>query len=199
MALPWFPATPMHIDAARVELAYSSAARRFDMAPSVLTWGDSRLQLTGAIVHASQGTDGPGWYFDLKSTEGWLAPEPPQVQRLPIDQFALRGVLAPELGKVALSQFLLRAGGAEISAQGGVSNAGGSAKGQLDAKIGPMTAAVFKTLWPRWVAPARANLGGAAAHSRQRARRHVQGSARCRASAQRTGHPWGPGIAYLFR
>ena len=157
VALPWFPATPMHLDAIRVELAYSSAARRFDMAPSVLTWGSSRLQLTGSIVHASQGTDGPGWYFDLKSTEGWLAPEPPQVQRLPIDQLALRGVLAPELGKVALSQFLLRAGGAEVSAQGGVSNAGGSAKGQLDAKIGPMTAAVFKTLWPRWVAPATRN------------------------------------------
>ena len=114
----------------------------------MLTWGDSRLQFTGSIVHAAQGADGPGWHVDMKSTEGWLAAEPPNLQRLPIDQLAVRGFVAPEHGRVVLNQFLLRAGGAEVSAQGDVSDVGGAVKGQLDAKIGPMPAVVFKTLWP---------------------------------------------------
>ena len=88
VALPWLAATPMRIDGVHFELSYSGATRRFEIAPSVLTWGDSRLQFAGSIVHAPQGSDGPGWHFDIKSTEGWLAAEPPHLQRLPIDQLA---------------------------------------------------------------------------------------------------------------
>ena len=154
VALPWLAAAPMGIDGVHMELSYSGATRRFEIAPSVLTWGDSRLQFAGSIVHASQGTDGPGWHFDIKSTEGWLAAEPPDLQRLPIDQLALRGFLGLDQGRIVLSQFLLKAGGAEISAQGDVSDVAGALKGQLDAKIGPMSAATFKTLWPSWVTPA---------------------------------------------
>jgi AsmA-like C-terminal region/Protein of unknown function len=154
VALPWLAAAPMGIDGAHIELSYSGATRRFEVAPSVLTWGDSRLQFAGSIVHASQGSDGPGWHFDITSTEGWLAAEPPDLERLPIDQLALRGFLGLEQGRIALSQFLLKAGGAEVSAQGDVSDVAGALKGQLDAKIGPMSAATFKTLWPSWVAPA---------------------------------------------
>ena len=51
VALPWLAATPMRIDGAHVELSYVGATRQFEIAPSVLTWGDSRLQFTGSIVH----------------------------------------------------------------------------------------------------------------------------------------------------
>ena len=99
------------------------------------------------------GRRGPGWYFEMKSTDGWLAAEPPHTQRLPIELVSARGLLAPEQGRIVLSQFALRAGGAEVTAQGDVANVGGTAKGHLEAKIGPMSAAVFKTVWPGWVAP----------------------------------------------
>ena len=153
VSVPWLAATPMRVDGAHLELAYNGGARRFDVAPSVLTWGDSRVQFTGAVVHAAQGTDGPGWYFDVKSTEGWLAPEPPDLQRLPIDQLVVRGLLAAAHGQIVLKQFQFRAGGAEVTAQGDVVDVGGAMKGQLEAKIGPMPAVLFKTLWPSWVAP----------------------------------------------
>ena len=58
------------------------AARRFEIAPSVLVWGDSRVQFTGSIVHTQQGPEGPGWAFDLKSAGGWLGAEPPLLPRL---------------------------------------------------------------------------------------------------------------------
>jgi hypothetical protein len=154
VSLPWLANTPMAVDGAHFELAYNSSARRFDIAPSVVTWGDSRLQFTGAVAHSSQGPDGAGWHFDIKSISGWLAPEPPNLQRLAIDSLALRGVMAPERGQIILKQFQLRAGGAEVTAQGDVLDVGGAPKGQLEAKIGPMSAVVFKTLWPTWVTPA---------------------------------------------
>ncbi|MBX9592211.1 MAG: hypothetical protein K2X43_23205 [Hyphomonadaceae bacterium] len=154
VAVPWLAATPMRIDGAHVELSYSGASRQFQIAPSVLTWGESRLEFTGSIAHAALGAEGSGWRFDVKSTQGWLAGEPPDLQKLPIDQLALRGSLAPERGRIVLSQFLVKAGGAELSAQGDVSDVAGAVKGQLDAKIGPMPAATFKRLWPSWAAPA---------------------------------------------
>ena len=50
--LPWLAATPLRIDGGHLALSYSRAARRFEIAPSVLVWGDSRVQFTGSIVHA---------------------------------------------------------------------------------------------------------------------------------------------------
>lgn len=153
IAMPWLAGTPMRIDGAHMELSYSGATQKFEIAPSVLTWGDSKLQFTGTISRAAQAADGPDWRFDVRSTEGWLAAEPPYLQKLPIDRLAVRGQLEPEHGRIVLDQFLLKAGGAEITAQGDVSDVGGTIKGQLDAKTGPMSIATFKTLWPTWAAP----------------------------------------------
>ena len=151
--LPWLTATPMKIDGGHLSLSYSRAARRFDVAPSVLVWGDSRVQFTGSIVHTPQGSDGPGWAFELKSAGGWLGAEPPHVQRLAIDDWSARGFAAPERGRIVLGQFQLRAGGAEVSAEGDVADMAGAMKARLDGKIGPMPVSIFKTLWPAPLAP----------------------------------------------
>ena len=151
--LPWLAATPMRIDGAHVELSYAGDARRLDIAPSVVTWGDSRLQFTGAATHVPNGPEGAGWNIDVKSKEGWFAAEPPDLQRLAIDHLSVRGFMAPERGRILLDEFVLRAGGAEVSASGDVTDMAGTPKGQLEATVGPMTALTFKALWPTWVAP----------------------------------------------
>ena len=151
--LPWLTATPLKIDGGHLSLSYSRAARRFEVAPSVLVWGDSRMQFTGSIVHTQQSADGPGWAFELKSAGGWLGAEPPHLQRLAIDDWSARGFVSPERGRIVLSQFLLRAGGAEVSAEGDVTDMAGAMKARLDGKIGAMPASIFKTLWPAPLAP----------------------------------------------
>jgi hypothetical protein len=151
--LPWLTATPLRIDGGHLALSYSRAARRFDVAPSVLVWGDSRMQFTGSIVHTQQGPDGPGWAFELKSAGGWLGAEPPLLQRLAIDDWSARGFASPERGRVVLSQFQVRAGGAEVSAEGDVTDMAGAMKARLDGKIGSMPVSIFKTLWPAPLAP----------------------------------------------
>jgi AsmA-like C-terminal region len=150
--LPWLTATPMRIDGGHIALSYSRSARRFEIAPSVLVWGDSRLQFTGSIVHA-QAPEGPGWTFELKSAGGWIGAEPPLLQRLELADWIARGTLAPERGRVVLNEFRLRAGGAEVSAEGDVTDMAGGMQARLDGKIGPMAANVFKTLWPAALAP----------------------------------------------
>jgi hypothetical protein len=151
--LPWLTATPLHIDGGHLSLSYSRAARRFEIAPSVLVWGDSRMQFTGSIAHTQQGPDGPGWNFDLKSAGGWIGAEPPLLPRLAIDDWSARGFASPERGRVVLSQFQLRAGGAEVSAEGDVTDMAGAMKARLDGKIGSMPVSIFKTLWPAPLAP----------------------------------------------
>jgi hypothetical protein len=150
--LPWLTTTPMHIDGGHVALSYSRLARRFEIAPSVLAWGDSRVQFVGSIVHA-QGPEGPAWTFELKSAGGWIGAEPPLVQRLDLDDWIARGSFSPERGRVVLSDFRLRAGGAEVTAEGDVADMEGVMQARLGGKIGPMPASVFKALWPAPLAP----------------------------------------------
>jgi AsmA-like C-terminal region len=150
--LPWLAATPMRIDGGHLALSYSRATRRFEIAPSVVIWGDSRVQFTGSIVNA-QGPEGPGWSFDINSAGGWIGAEPPLLPRLDLDNWSARGFFSPERGRVVLSQFQLRAGGAEVSAQGDVTDMAGAMQAHLDGRIGPMPVSLFKTLWPAPLAP----------------------------------------------
>ena len=99
------------------------------------------------------GPEGPGWAFAVNSAGGWIGAEPPLLPRLDLDDWSARGVFSPERGRVALSQFKLRAGGAEVSAEGDVTDMAGVMQAHLDGKIGPMPASTFKTLWPAPLAP----------------------------------------------
>jgi hypothetical protein len=145
---------PMHVEGGHIAISYSSASQRFEIAPSAFGWGDSRVEFAGSIVHSAQGPEGPGWVFQIKSTDGWIGAEPPLLPRLPIEQMSARGFLAPQRGRAVLSQFLMRAGGGEVTADGDVSDLGHPGmKGRLDGRIGTMPFTVFKALWPSALAP----------------------------------------------
>ena len=142
----------LRIDGGHLALSYNRAAGRFEIAPSVLVWGDSRIQFTGNIVHA-QGPEGPGWTINVKSAGGWIGAEPPSLQRLDLDDWSVLGFYSPERGRLALNQFILKAGGAEVSAGGDVTAMTGALQANLDGKIGPMPANLLMTLWPGPLAP----------------------------------------------
>ena len=60
----------------------------------------------------------------------------------------------PERGRVVLGQFSLRAGGADVLAQGEVSDiATGAQQARLEGKIGTMSSQTLKALWPAVMAP----------------------------------------------
>jgi AsmA-like C-terminal region/Protein of unknown function len=153
VALPWLADTAFAIDGGHLEISYQSGTRRFEIAPSVLVWGDSRVQFAGSVSHDARAPEGPAWAFALKSEGGWIGAELPAHERLPIDDWSAHGFLAPERGRVLLSQFLLRAGGAEVTAEGDVAGMGSQPSARLEGKIGAMPEKTFKALWPAALAP----------------------------------------------
>jgi hypothetical protein len=153
IALPGPKATPMKVGSGHIELAYDGKARTLRIVHSELAWGEGRIKLAGAFVHTTQGGEGPRWIFDIKATEGWVAADPQAPMRLPIDELSATGFIAPGDGRIALERFVIRAGGAEASAEGEISDIGGSVQARLDGKIGAMSVGLFKTLWPSWLAP----------------------------------------------
>jgi hypothetical protein len=153
IALPGPKATPMQIIAGRLELAYDGAARTLKVLPSELAWAEGRIKLAGAFVHTAAGAEGPRWVFDIKATEGWVSADPQAPMRLPIDELSATGFIATKNGQIALERFVIRAGGAEATAEGEISDIGGAVQARLDGKIGAMSVSLFKTLWPSWLAP----------------------------------------------
>jgi hypothetical protein len=153
IALPGPKAAPMQIAGGRIELAYDGESRTLKVLPSELTWDEGRIKLAGAFVHTAQGAEGPRWVFDIKATEGWVAADPQAPMRLPIDELSAAGFIATEQGRIVLDRFVIRAGGAEASAHGEISDIGGSVQARLDGKISAMPVSLFKTLWPSWLAP----------------------------------------------
>jgi hypothetical protein len=153
LSVPGLMQAPVRVDSGRLELAYDGAASRFEIAPSTIAWGGSQVQFAGAIRHAPHATDGHGWALDIQAISGSVAADVTGEPALPIDQLAIQGFLAPDRGRMVLEKFLLRAGGTQVDAFGDVSALGEAVKARLEARIGPMTAEVFKTLWPSWAAP----------------------------------------------
>src|SRR5262249_56385690 len=141
-------------------------AGRFEIAPWVVVWGDSRVQFTGSIVHG-QGPEGPGWTFELKSAGGWIGAEPPLLQRLDLDDWTVRGLFSPERGRVVLNDFRLRAGGAEVSAAGEVIDMAGVVQANLGGKIRPKPATALKAPLPAAPGPPPRACGGRRAATAQ--------------------------------
>jgi AsmA-like C-terminal region/Protein of unknown function len=153
MFLPWLDRTPLRVDAGRLELSYSASQRRFDIAPSTLMFGDSRLQFDGAITYRGEGEEGPGWLFNLRTVSGTLAAEQPGAAPVVIDQLQAQGVWSPALDQIVLGAFVLKAGGSEVRVEGRASGLAGNVTGRLEGRVDAMPAAVFKALWPRSLAP----------------------------------------------
>lgn len=152
LAWPGQTTTPMRIGGGRLELTYNAEARTFEIGPSSLSWIDGQVEFTGTISHTTSGSDGPRWTFEVKSTEGRVAAQ--ASRSLPIDRLAASGFFAPEKGLLALRQFVIEAGGTEVSAEGELSTVGSVVEARLEGKIGAMPVSLFKTLWPGWLAPA---------------------------------------------
>ena len=105
------------------------------------------------IAHTQQAVERPGWALSSCRRAAGLAPSRRICSGSAIDDWSARGFVSPERGRIVLSQFQLRAGGAEVSAEGDVTDMAGAMKARLDGKIGAMPASIFKTLWPAPLAP----------------------------------------------
>lgn len=144
---------PFVFDGGHIDLAYDEAGRRIDLKPSTFTWGDSRVQLTGAAV--ADRTQRSLWALELATAGGQLTAEEFGVPPAAIEHGVLKARVAPAAGEVFVDQLSFRAGGTEFKCEGqfltGIAPGSGGAK--FDATVGTTQADTLKALWPRLLAP----------------------------------------------
>lgn len=148
--LPEVGDVPFAIDSGRIGLTYDGAKRRFDLGPSTLAWGTSRVALSGSATGEGV-SDRRWWTVDLATTSGQLTAEEFGVPAAAIEQGVLKGRISPGAGEVVVEKLAFKTGGTTFTSNGqfltGTTPGAGGAK--FDASIGPTTADTLKALWPR--------------------------------------------------
>lgn len=158
--IPNVPNGHLGLDAGLVNLAYKADRRRLVISPSTLRWGDSHVTLAGHVSEATSEDGATGWRIEVRSTEGQFAASELGVPAVPIDAFRLGGSIDPERAELTLDNVALRAAEARVSLNGLVRSTGGTLSSRLEGKLGPMSLATAKAIWPRALAPgARAWVG----------------------------------------
>lgn len=146
--------TGFTVDGGLLKLGYDAAARRLELAPSVLRWGGSQVTLKGGAIGGSTADGRMGWAFDLSAVDGSLLAADLSLPPLPLERWTAAGHWLPEQGRLQFTSFNLRAGGADLTGNGEIDTANDRDGMRFEARAGPMPLETFKTLWPRSVAPA---------------------------------------------
>ncbi|MEQ1694893.1 MAG: hypothetical protein ABL901_03540, partial [Hyphomicrobiaceae bacterium] len=141
---------PLLIDGGQIGLTYDGSNNRFELGPSTLNWGNSRVGLTGSAVAALAG-EKRWWNVDLATTSGQFTAEEFGVPAVAIEKGVLKGRVAPSEGEVMIDQLAFKAGGMSFTSQGqfvtGV--VPGTSGAKFDASIGPTPTDTLKAMWPR--------------------------------------------------
>ena len=151
--LPSLSRTPLLVDGGQFKLDYDAQAGRLRVAPSTLKWGDSSISVEGDVTRDARADGHVQWTYNLRGLSGALAAEEFGISPITLDALTASGRIIPQEGLVQLADFTLRAGGAEIRANGDMITAGQEPSTRLEAKMTPMTLETLKALWPRAATP----------------------------------------------
>ena len=157
--LPEVADVPFAIDKGNLTLSFDGATNRFTLEPSLVSWGQSHIALTGSA--SSLPTSGT-WAFDLKTTSGQLTADEFSLPPLVIDQGVVKGSMVPARGEVIVDVFSFRAGKTVFASNGQFSTGTtpGSGGTRFDATLSPSNIDVLKVLWPRSLSPGARNWFG---------------------------------------
>ena len=137
-----------------LSIGFDGATGRFEITQLALDWAGSQVKLAGYATPAEGTPD--TWAYTLQSTEGVLARAGINGPATRIDHLTANGTFVRSLGAVRLSQLIMRAAGAEISAKGELVGLWAQRQGTIEGRISPMSIATAKAIWPSGVAaPAR--------------------------------------------
>jgi len=155
---PWNEEHPAAIDSGTIRFLYSDQAGRFELKPSTLRWGGSRITLVGNMKaeNRKQGeqTRAPrNWTYQFRTTDIALAAEQFGLPTIPIDGIVAKGRIAEATGRITLERFRIQAADAFINLAGHIQDAKGAPAVQLTGAISPMPVAFLKLIWPKFVAP----------------------------------------------
>lgn len=152
---PWNEKDPASIDSAALRFTYSEAAGRFELKPSTLNWGQSRITLVGEIAAAagSQADEARDWSYRFATTDVALAAEQFGLPAIPVDGIRANGQIFDGGTRITLERFRVQAADAFINLNGEIIDAPGSPAVRLAGEVSAMPVAFLKLIWPKFVAP----------------------------------------------
>ncbi len=149
----WDPDNAMRIDHGNLLVRYLKERDVVEIAPSTLTWGDSKATISGEVTPVRDATGVPtAWNFSLKADAAVLAVEEFGLAPMRIDEWKAVGSIAPQEGRVTISRFVIRSGTSSIAFAGSIHDAPGSPEIQLAGELTPMTMDTLKRFWPKFLA-----------------------------------------------
>jgi hypothetical protein len=153
LRLPAIPDAPLEIDGGSVKVSYDGAAQKIDMSPSTLRWRGSRITMSGTMTADNSQGAHPVWNYNLQAKDGAFGAQEFGVPAVALNSWHARGRIIPSRGEIALSEFVLRAGGGEIAMRGDLVAGEEPARTRLEGRISPMPLTTLKALWPKAIAP----------------------------------------------
>jgi hypothetical protein len=135
---------PLSVDNGRLSLVWEAASGRLQLAPSPIQLEGSFVKLAGSLVPVTRGVE-RGLEVDLWTSEGAIANDR-RGPNIPVERLALKSRVWPDSGLTELIGFAFKAGGADVTASGAMGGSAGAAR--LEGRIGPMSAAELKAIWP---------------------------------------------------
>ncbi|MGH6734711.1 MAG: AsmA-like C-terminal domain-containing protein [Methyloceanibacter sp.] len=150
---PWDRDMPMRIDHGDFTVRYHKHNDVVEIAPSTLRWGKSKATISGEFRPVRDAKNKPvSWDFDLKAENAVFAIEEFGLGPTNVDEWRAMGNIAPKDGRLTLSRFVIRAGGASIVVSGTVVDAPGSPEINLAGDVSAMPVDTLKQLWPKFLA-----------------------------------------------
>ncbi len=151
---PWDRDTPVRIDHGDVTVRYIKDKKIVEIAPSTLRWGKDAQATFSGTFRPVLGNDQKVavWNFNIRATDAVLGVEEFGLGPTKVDEWHAKGQISPKDGNLTLSSFVIRAGGAKITASGTVTNGFESPAIRMSGELSHMSMGMLKQLWPKFLA-----------------------------------------------
>lgn len=149
---PWDPENAMQIDEGNLRVRYAKKNDVFEIERSTLKWGESQATISGQFRPAGDDGGSPSWTFKIRADDAVLAAPEFGLSPVKVDEWSVEGSVTPERGRMTLSRFVIRSGGASIELAGSVADAPGSPEVHLTGVVSPMPVDMLKQFWPKFLA-----------------------------------------------
>ncbi len=151
--VPWSPENRMLVDEGLLHLKYEKSENRIAVLPSSLHWGESRATISGEFRPVLDKKGKRSWDFILKADDAVLASEEFGIAPQKVDAWFVQGKMSPDNGYIRIDKFRIEMAGAFTEFRGAILRAPGSPAIKLTGEISAMPIAIFKQMWPRFLAP----------------------------------------------
>lgn len=138
--------SPLLVETATVTLRFDGAARRLEIAAANVVSGSGALAFEGHVTSAPAAAPKP-FLFELRGAGGSFL-KPAGGAAIPIDRFRASGGVGGAGNAIELSEFTIKAGGAELTMNGRIGD-----DTALEGRIGAASIETLRAFWPVNLAP----------------------------------------------